>query len=414
LAGPPTISISPPDRDGLRSLSAAEISARVNAGEVSALEVVESHLDAAADAAQQLNVFITLCPERAIDRARQGLSGPLAGVPLLPKDMLDTAGVRTTRGSGVFRDRVPRRTAWAVERLEAAGAIVIGKANQHEFAWGVTSQNPHYGNVVNPVHPDLTPGGSSGGDAAALAARLCALGLATDTGGSIRMPSACCETVGFKPSWGSVDVAGCFPLAPSFDTIGPMARTVRDCALAFSVLVDQPVPEPRLRGLTVGVLELLPEQDRLESLGARLVDCRLPEPDADLSIVMKVESAITHRNLYPRLRDGYGDDVRAKLDDARAISAVDYHEAKLALRRWRRQTQAEIEVDLLVSPTLGIPVPAADAYEPSIRDQLGRNTRPFNYLGWPAIAIGNLQIAGRKDQVLLAAALAWEAAGASR
>jgi aspartyl-tRNA(Asn)/glutamyl-tRNA(Gln) amidotransferase subunit A len=133
----------------------------------------------------------------------------------------------------------------------------------------------------------------------------------------------------------------------------------------------------------------------------------------DLSVVMQVESAITHRNLYPRLRDDYGEDVRAKLDAARAISAVDYHEARLALKRWRRRTEAEIDVDLLIGPTLGMPVPAADAHEPAIRDQLGRNTRPFNYLGWPAIAIGNLQIAGRSDQVVLAAALAWEAAGAS-
>src|SRR5439155_280128 len=206
----------------LRAMSAVEIAANVNARRLSAEEVVLAHLEAIERSAD-LHAFITVAAERALDRARSRPRGPLAGVPLVPKDMFDTAGIRTTRGSAVFAHRVPRTTAASVARLEAAGAVVIGKANQHEFAWGVTSQNPHWGDVRNPRRPTRTPGGSSGGNAAALAAHLCALGLGTDTGGSVRIPSACCGTVGFKPSKGKIDMRGCFPLAPSFDTIGPMA-----------------------------------------------------------------------------------------------------------------------------------------------------------------------------------------------
>jgi len=234
-------------------MTAAEIAAAVGAGELDPAAAVEESLRALEERAE-LNAVISLCPEQALARARTRPSGPLAGVPLLVKDLFDTAGVRTTYGSTIYADHVPTRTATAVRRLEEAGAIVVGKANLHEFAWGVTSQNPHYGTVQNPRFPGRTTGGSSGGNAAALAAGLCALGLGTDTGCSVRLPSACCGTVGFKPTWGAVPMEGCYPLCPSFDTAGPMARTVADVALAFSVLTGAPVPKPRLGGLTLGLL----------------------------------------------------------------------------------------------------------------------------------------------------------------
>ena len=142
------------------------------------------------------------------------LPGPLHGKRLLVKDLIDTAGIRTTYGSKIYADHVPTRSAPAVERLVAAGAVIVGKANLHEFAWGVTSQNPWYGTVQNPAHPGRTTGGSSGGNAAALAAGLCDLGLATDTGCSIRLPAACCGLVGLKPSWGRIPLEGVFPLCP--------------------------------------------------------------------------------------------------------------------------------------------------------------------------------------------------------
>src|SRR5207237_2219002 len=185
---------------------------------------------------------------------REPLPGPLHGKRLLVKDLIETAGLRTTYGSKIYADHVPTRTAPAVERLVAAGAVVTGKANLHEFAWGVTSQNPWYGTVQNPRHPGKTTGGSSGGNAAALAAGLCDIGIGTDTGCSIRLPSSCGGTVGLKPQWGRIPLDGVYPLCPTFDTAGPMANTVEDVAAMWSVLTGEPVPEPRLEGLTVGLL----------------------------------------------------------------------------------------------------------------------------------------------------------------
>src|SRR5450432_4219436 len=180
------------------------------------------------------------------------LPGPLHGKRLLVKDLIDTAGIRTTYGSKVYADHVPAETAPAVTRLIAAGAVLVGKANLHEFAWGVTSQNPWYGTVRNPAHPGRTAGGSSGGNAAALAAGLCDLGLGTDTGCSVRLPAACCGVVGLKPSWGRISTSGVFPLCPTFDTVGPMARTVTEVVAMWSALTGEPPPAPRLQGTTIG------------------------------------------------------------------------------------------------------------------------------------------------------------------
>jgi Asp-tRNA(Asn)/Glu-tRNA(Gln) amidotransferase A subunit family amidase len=392
-------------------MSAGDIASHVNARRLSAEEVVLAHLEAIERSAD-LHAFITIAAEQALQRARLQPRGLLAGVPLVPKDMFDTAFIRSTRGSAVFKNRIPRTTASAVARLEAAGAVVLGKANQAEFAWGVTSQNPHWGDVKNPRRPTRTPGGSSGGNAAALAAGLCTLGLGTDTGGSIRIPSACCGTVGLKTSSGKIDSKGCFGLAPSFDTIGPMARSVADCALAYSVLTGEPVPAPQIRGLRVGVWQALPKADldRWQDLGAEVVDVVLRKPEVDLSVVFQVEAALTHRRLFPAHRPEYGPNVRAKLDAAWQIPAVDYDSARRAIHRWRISIKSELNVDLLVGPTLGIDIPPVDVYEPDIRDGLTRYTRLFNWLTWPAIAVGNMQIGGPTEARILGAALAWEEA----
>ncbi|MEZ5099914.1 MAG: amidase [Thermoleophilia bacterium] len=418
----------------LRAIDATEIARRVGAGEVSALEVVEAHLAAAAEA-DVLNAVVTWTGERALARARARVTGPLAGVPLLVKDLFDTAGVRTAYGSSIFRDHVPDRTAEAVVRLEQAGAITIGKANLHEFAWGTTSQNPHWGDVGNPVRPGRTPGGSSGGNAAALAAGVSALGLGTDTGGSVRMPAACCGVVGFKPGHGVVPIGGCFPLSPTFDHVGPLARSARDCALAYAVLARRPLATARAAGLRVGLLDEGPRISahepsgaasaaaggvdsawaddvvaRLEALGARVAPVSLPEPDASVVPIFLHESAVTHRRLFPARRDEYGPDTRLKFDAARAVPAIDVHEARLALPAWRARCARELEVDLLVSPTLGIEPPPADVWEPDVRVEMTMRTRPFNQLGWPAIALGDLQLAGLDDLTVLGLALAWEEA----
>jgi len=406
-------------------LTAAEIASGVGSGELDAVELVESCLAAMSDR-RDLNAVITVCAEQALARARSRPSGPLAGVPLLVKDLLDTEGVRTTYGSRIYAEHVPRRTAPAVRRLEDAGAIVLGKANLHEFAWGVTSQNPHWGTVQNPRLPGRTAGGSSGGNAAALAAGLCALGLGSDTGCSVRLPSACCGTVGYKPTWGAVPTEGCFPLCPSFDTVGPMARSVRDCALAFSVLTGRPVPEPRLKGLRIGVLVEAPRVDpaaepiandaalayveRLEALGARVVEAELPPPEADTWPLFYAEASASHSATFPARSEEYGENVRAKLEHARRLDAAAAIRSREAVSAWRTRTAGEPGVDLVLCPTLGIEPPPVDADELEIRIACTAFARPFNILGWGAVAIGDLQLAGRDDALVLGAALAWEEA----
>jgi Asp-tRNA(Asn)/Glu-tRNA(Gln) amidotransferase A subunit family amidase len=377
----------------------------------------------AIEARADLNAVITACDDASGPEA-QAAAGPLAGVPLLVKDLFDTAGVRTTYGSAIYAEHVPAETAPAVARLQAAGAVVVGKGNLDEFAWGVAGQNEHWGDVVNPRRPDLIAGGSSAGNAAALAAGLCDLALGSDTGGSIRMPSACCGTVGFKPSYGRVPTLGCFPLCASLDTVGPMARTVAECALAFSVLTGAPAPGSELDGLTVGVLTRQPalgpaetaERDeralahavRLERLGARVLEVELPVPESDTWPLFYWEAAESHRATFPSRRDEYGATIRAKLDEAQRVTAAEAAEARDAVVGWRERAATEPAVDLVVSPTLGMDVPPVGVSELEVRLPLSAYTRPFNYLGWAAMAIGDLQLAGRDDATVLAAALAWE------
>jgi aspartyl-tRNA(Asn)/glutamyl-tRNA(Gln) amidotransferase subunit A len=374
-----------------------------------------------------LNAVITLCADEAMARARAGVSGRLAGVPLLVKDLIDTAGIRTTYGSAIYRDHVPAESAPAVRRLEAEGAIVVGKANADEFAWGVCGQNVHYGDVVNPAAPDRIAGGSSSGNAAAVAAGLVPLGLGTDTGGSLRMPAAACGVVGLKPAHGAVPVEGVFPLVPSFDTVGPIARTVADAALAYAVLSGAEVPEPRLKGLRIGVLTehpaLTPDgpsatgderafahAERLRQLGAHIEAARLPVPGGDLWPVFYAEAAASHAATFPSRRDEYGPGIRAKLDHATSITREQAETARGALREWRARAEREPAVDLLLSPTVGVTeLPPAGADELAVRIPFSAYTRIFNFLGWPAIALGGLQLAGRDTNTLIAAALAIEA-----
>jgi aspartyl-tRNA(Asn)/glutamyl-tRNA(Gln) amidotransferase subunit A len=356
-----------------------------------------------------------------IDDPGEAKPGPLSGKTLLVKDLFDTAGIRTTYGSKIYEEHVPDRTAPAVQALVDAGAVVVGKANLHEFAWGVTSQNPWYGTVKNPLHPGRTTGGSSGGNAAALAAGLCELGLGTDTGCSIRLPSACCGTVGLKTRWGAVSTEGVFPLCPTLDTVGPMARTVEDVALMWSVLTSKPVPEPRLAGLTVGVLTRPPSVgegnrppanlaaeayvDRLEELGARCVAAEIPEPEANTWPIFFHEAKESHRSLFPARADEYGDNVRRKLKLAQSTDAEAVAAAYRALESWRRYEPA---VDLFVSPVLGIDLPPEDCDELEVRIPFTAFARPINLLGWAGLAIGDLQLIAPTDETVLAAGLAWE------
>jgi len=347
--------------------------------------------------------------------------GLLAGRTLLVKDLIDTAGVRTTYGSGLYADHVPARNAAVVDRLLDAGAVVLGKANLAEFAWGVLGTNEWYGTVHNPVRPGLTTGGSSSGNAAAIAGGLCDLGIGTDTGCSVRLPAAACELVGLKTRHGVVPIDGVFPLCPSFDTVGPLARSVGDAAAVWSVLAGRPVPEPRLSGLTVGLLRRAPNLadgretetsdaaeawvERLESLGARVVETELPGPPADTWPVFLHEAARSHAETFPSRADEYGRAIRAKLDAAQHVEMDAVTEGYRSLLAWRRLVP---EVDLYVSPCVAIDWPPEDADELDVRLPLSSFLRWVNLLGWAALAIGNLQLIAPADETVLAAGLAWE------
>ncbi len=245
--------------------------------------------------------------------AQPGQVGP--GIGLAVKDLFDTAGLRTTYGSIMFADHHPVRTAEAVERLEGAGYSTVGKTNLHEFAYGITSDNPHFGRVPNPIAPDRSPGGSSGGSAAALAAGLAEAALGTDSGGSIRIPSACCGTVGFKPSHGLVPLDGCFPLAPSFDHAGPMGRDVETCIRMLEALVPGFVrreahsPEEFTVGVAWSEFADPLVRARVQAAAERFPRRReivFPFPEHTQAVFMR-EAAESHRHLFPENAESYGE-----------------------------------------------------------------------------------------------------------
>jgi aspartyl-tRNA(Asn)/glutamyl-tRNA(Gln) amidotransferase subunit A len=406
-------------------VNAREIAARVAAGELSAEEVVADALARIA-AQPELNAVITTCEQQALARAQAGVDGALAGVPLLVKDLVDTAGVRTTYGSSIYADHVPERTAPSVAALEAQGAIVVAKANLDEFAWGVCGQNTIYGDTVNPTAPGRVAGGSSSGNAAALAADMVALALGTDTGGSVRIPAAACGIVGLKTAIGAIPTEGVFPLAATFDTVGPMARTVADCALAHAVLTGTRVPEPAMAGLRVGVLTAYPDlapaeapaerderalvhAERLRAMGANVTELSLPVPKADTWAVFYADTAVSHAATFPSRRDEYGPLIRAKLDHAITVTDEQANEGRAALAEWRAVAAREPDVDLVLAPTLGYDeLPSVGVDELGVRLPFSAYARAFSYLGWPAIAIGGMQLAGRDAAVVIAAALALE------
>jgi Asp-tRNA(Asn)/Glu-tRNA(Gln) amidotransferase A subunit family amidase len=362
------------------------------------------------------NVFIT-----RVDPADEPRPGPLSGRSLAVKDLLDTAGIRTTYGSSLYAGHVPERNATAVQRLLDAGAVLVGKTHLPEFAWGVLGTNDWYGTCHNPAHPGSTTGGSSSGSAAALAAGLCELALGSDTGCSIRLPSAACEVVGLKSQWGLIAKDGCFPLVPTLDTVGPMAGSVEDVALMWSVLTERPAPEPRLAGLTVGLLRQPPgigdgrETERsdaaegwvgdLERLGARVVEARISEPSANTWPQFQYEALQSHASTWPSRADEYGALMQKKLAAAERAGPEDIEAAYRAIDEWRRY---EPEVDLYVSPCYAIELPPEDADELEVRLPLTSFLRWTNLTGWAGLAIGNMQLVAPRDEVVLAAGLAWE------
>ena len=350
-----------------------------------------------------------------------GGAGRLVGRKLAVKDLFDTAGIRTTYGSGIYADHVPERTATVVQRVLDAGAVLVGKTHLPEFAWSVLGQSDWYGTCHNPAQPGKTTGGSSSGSAAALAAGLCDLALGSDTGCSIRLPAAACGIVGLKSQWGLIPTDGCFPLVPTLDTVGPMARSVEEVALMWSVMAERPIPEPRLSGLTIGLLRQPPgigdgrDTERsdaaevwvadLERLGARVVEARIPDASANTWPQFQHEALRSHAATFPSRADEYGAIMRKKLEAALRATPEEIEAAYRAVEEWRAY---QPDVDLYVSPCYAIDLPPDDADELEIRLPLTSFLRWVNLTGWAGLAIGNMQLVAPTDEVVLAAGLTWE------
>jgi aspartyl-tRNA(Asn)/glutamyl-tRNA(Gln) amidotransferase subunit A len=443
--------------DGVLTASALDLRTRFRERSLSPVEVIEALAQRIAEVEPRLKAFVELTLDRAREEALhaanaygRGTARPLEGLPLAVKDLYDTEGVRTTYGSPMFAQHVPTADAAAVRRAREAGAILIGKTSTHEFAWGLTSFNAHFDSGRNPWDLERVSGGSSGGSAAALASLETPLALGSDTGGSIRVPAAFCGVVGFKPTFGLVPTEGIFPLAPSLDHAGPMARTPGDAALLFSAIAGRSVePVSSLEGLRVATSPglLAPEPvpavaKALESslralveLGAELCEVALPGSREILDVfvpLQQAEALRAHRakGLWPERGGEYGDDVRGRLESAEAISFEDYVGATIARERIRSAfVSAFADADLIVSPVSPVSPPLLGEEEVDymgetklFRALLLRYTTPQDVIGAPACSVRagidelgvpvGIQLMGRPgaDELVLGAAEALFAA----
>ncbi len=383
-------------------------------------------MDAVSDAldrseASPHNAYTLIDRDGALERAAvidalvaRGVDpGPLAGVPVALKDLIDQEGLPTTCGSGFYRE-IPARSATVVDRLEAAGAVIVGRTGLHEFAYGYSSENHWFGPVRNPWDLDTSPGGSSGGSAVAVAARLAPVGIGTDTGGSVRVPAAMCAIVGLKVTHGRVPLTGVFPLAASNDTVGPLARTVGDAALVYgqiagydpadpwSVPRDAEVPsDGSLTGLRVGVPHpwiddafMEPDVETaftdalavLTDAGAQVTDLDVPwlVPTPQISDAVSAQVAHVHRPWFGHER--YGPEVEQRMATAFAVTLDQYLDAQRWIARLRNQAAVLFhDIDIIVTPTV-----------PATRKRIGESTiggvRYATVLSWFSSLVNHLGV----------------------
>ena len=452
-------------------MSAGDLSRLVQRREVSPVEIIEAHLARIEATEPVLNSFITLLPEEARAAAHRaeaairsgGYLGPLHGIPVGLKDLYHTGGVRTTSGSRIFDTFVPEQDCTVAARFKQAGAILLGKLNMHQFAYGPTGENPDYGHMHNPWDPERVTGGSSGGSGSAAAAGQCTITMGSDTGGSIRIPAALCGIVGLKPTYGLVSRHGLTPLSWSMDHPGPMVRTVEDAALTMNVIaghdpkdiasakVDVPdytmALNGNVRGLRIGVpreyfeAPLDPQVSQavrsainvLEDLGAQVEEVDFPmfqHAQVISTAILMAEAAAYHRDLLARDGAKLYPPVRLRLEAGLFITAADYLRAQQARTLFDRQARQLLEqVDLLAGPTEPVTAPILLATEVQVGEHtlgttaaLTQYTRPYNITGFPAISIPcgfsdaglpiGLQLAGRPfdEPTVLRAAHAYEQA----
>ena len=451
-------------------LSAGQLGRLIQKREVSPVEVIEAHIARIESLEPRLNSFITFLPERAREEARAAekeiaagrYRGPLHGIPLGLKDLYYVKGIPNTAGSKIFKDFLPDFDSTVARKLRDAGTILLGKLNMHPFAYGPTGENAEYGHMHNPWNTEMITGGSSGGSGSAAASGQCTLTMGSDTGGSIRIPSALCGLAGLKPTYGRASRYGLTALAWSQDHPGPLVRTVEDCALVMNAMagydpkdptsVNLPVPDyakaltGKIKGLRIGVpkeyfeapidenvKEIVLEGIRtLEKLGATVSEISWPmylQAAAIANTIQMAEATAYHQKLIKERASEIWHPVRLRLEAGFFISAVDYVQAERARALFFQQSLELMKnVDLLAGPTLPVVAFKIGTNEVKKGNKtikaiplLTQYTRPFNINGFPAISIPcgfsndlpvGLQLAGRPldEETVLRAAHAYEQA----
>lgn len=414
----------------------AEAAAQLRRRKVSPVELAQQALSRIEELNPRLNAFITITAERALREAkaaereiRRGrYRGLLHGIPITLKDNIWTKGVRTTAGSKILKDFVPCADADVAKRLSKAGAVLLGKTNLHEFAYGITTENPHYGTAHNPWDAQCMAGGSSGGSAVAVAAGMGFASVGTDTGGSLRIPPSFCGVVGFKPTFGCVSCNGVVPLAVTLDHVGPIARTVEDAAIMLDAICDCEKPagtfyrglqaasrtKKRHAGFHLGwprdyYFSRVNEEvkrtvedaaQQFEKMGARIEEVSLPhveestEPSTQIALA---EASEYHESqgYFPARAADYGEDVRGRLQMGSAIRAVDYLKAQEVREQVREDfRKAFMRVDAIIAPTTPVAAPRIGTNtvtigreSQAVRGALVRLNRPGNFTGFPVISI---------------------------